>query len=239
MKNNLFRRNTAIALTSVMLTTGVVTAMPKQALAESNVNTASNQSLGASLVNNTGVGAYSEEVAGLKHGTAIQTMQDSSLQSTSSSIVDLDKTQGKFYALANVENTTNEEQHFIQAIVLPKFYKGSNPDPNKVDVVLDSSQVPETGLSFGLKNEKIQYAIKQGKYRNLDRLARENPGFTWDQIIGIKIDGYLAPKQSFSGKIPLAVANYNRMQDQLTALANNTAEKSIISNIGLRQFSVG
>lgn len=239
MKNNLFRRNTAIALTSVMLTTGVVTTMPKQALAESNVNTASNQRLGASLINNTGVGVYSEEVAGLKHGTAIQTMQDSNLQSTGSSIVDLDKTQGKFYALANVENTTNEEQHFIQAIVLPKFYKGSNPDPNKVDVVLDPRQVPETGLSFGLKNEKIQYAIKQGKYRNLDRLARENPGFTWNQIIGIKIDGYLAPKQSFSGKIPLVVANYNRIQDQLTALANNTAEKSIISNIGLRQFSVG
>ncbi|EEU21275.1 hypothetical protein F6I25_07285 [Lactobacillus jensenii] len=97
----------------------------------------------------------------------------------------------------------------------------------------------ENGLSFGLKNEKVQYAIKPGKYRNLDRLARENPGFTWDQIIGIKIDAYLAPKQNFSGKIPLTVANYNQMQDQLSALANNNAENSIISNINLRQFSVG
>ncbi|WP_240404607.1 hypothetical protein [Lactobacillus mulieris] len=36
MKNNLFRRNTAMVLTSLVLSAGVVTAMPKQALAESN-----------------------------------------------------------------------------------------------------------------------------------------------------------------------------------------------------------
>lgn len=239
MKNNLFRRNTAMVLTSLVLSAGVVTAMPKQALAESNESATSTEKQGASLVNNTGVGVYSEEHAGLKHGTAIQTNQNPELQSTSSSILDLDKSQGKFYALANVENTTDQEQHFVQAIVLPRFYKGSNSDINKVDVVLDANQVSENGLSFGLKNEKVQYAIKPGKYRNLDRLARENPGFTWDQIIGIKIDAYLAPKQNFSGKIPLTVANYNQMQDQLSALANNNAENSIISNINLRQFSVG
>lgn len=65
MKNNLFRRNTAMVLTSLVLSAGVVTAMPKQALAESNESATSTEKQGASLVNNTGVGVYSEEHAGL------------------------------------------------------------------------------------------------------------------------------------------------------------------------------
>ncbi len=43
MKNNLFRRNTAMVLTSLVLSAGVVTAMPKQALAGSNESATSTE----------------------------------------------------------------------------------------------------------------------------------------------------------------------------------------------------
>ena len=185
-----------------------------------------------SIVSNTNASVANKTDDEISHTIALTPAGENNTISTSQAIVDIDQSKGNFDAEVIITNNNTSDRKVISAIVLPAAYTTGE---NAVQVVLDGSRM--SSLSLGLDNEAITYAIQSGQYKTLAEL-QANGNFSWDKVVGIRIEGIAKANQSYTVVLPLTIANYADMQKQLTDILDGNADSDISTQSSLRQFSL-
>lgn len=185
-----------------------------------------------SIVSNTNASVANKTDDEISHTIALTPAGENNTISTSQAIVDIDQSKGNFDAEVKITNNNTSDRKVISAIVLPAAYTTGE---NAVQVVLDGSRM--SNLSLGLDNEVITYAIQSGQYKTLAEL-QANGNFSWDKVVGIRIEGIAKANQSYTVVLPLTIANYADMQKQLTDILDGNADSDISTQSSLRQFSL-
>lgn len=181
------------------------------------------------VVNYKGSSALSHEEDKISHAMGFSTGNGD--LSSSTSLVDIDKSNGKIYLTENIANNDTVDRKVSFAIVLPSAYSTSSDSSKSPKFVIDASKI--ASLTSGLTDETLEYSITPGNYQSFSTAGSD---FDWSKVIAIKVTGTAKAGQTYTVNIPLTLENYDQMQTELTNLLNGKITGEEASNTALRYF---
>ncbi|KRL62798.1 LPXTG cell wall anchor domain-containing protein [Lactobacillus psittaci] len=187
---------------------------------------ASTDTTGA-IVNNSAGSVAQSTYNGIVHATGFANA-DSDTLSTSSAILDVDNSNGKFNIVEKITNTTDEDAYVDFILTSPSV----NDTNTTVKATIDSSKM--SSFTSGLKNETIQvsYLSNPGSYQTVSLSDVD-----WSNVAYVRVSGIAEAGKTYTTVLPVEITNYDEVKSQLANMLSGKISGEEAGSSSLRTIT--